>query len=323
MALDMGRRARRDRPCAVLRLGTREPRRVDADARASGARRRSGGGAARAASRPHRDRCGGAGLPRALPKALRRRLGAALPERDAGRPGAAMPRRRGDSRVSNSGRCKDHSLRRSGNHSPAFNAFRGTGYLPEPAGSCERRETRFRGLSLPGVRPRRRCARRPIRCAISRRITAGWRNWPPSTRTGPIFISANVTRNWQLQKRPEIWTLTFEEARRWHPADPDADAAAQGLPNLGRSTIDAIHIRGGAYCFAGTFAAACLRSWGRRARNSPPRQRPPRRRLRHLPPAPALPAGSPLIGRPDTEAAMKLAPVIPPLRWRPRPTSSR
>ena len=28
--------------------------------------------------------------------------------------------------------------------------------------------------------------------------------------------------------------------------------------------------------------------------------------------APALPAGSPLIGRPDTEAAMKLAPVIPP-----------
>ena len=28
--------------------------------------------------------------------------------------------------------------------------------------------------------------------------------------------------------------------------------------------------------------------------------------------APALPAGSPLIGRPDTEAAMKLAPVLPP-----------
>ncbi len=57
------------------------------------ARRGVGRGTARAPSRAHRDRRSGAGLLRSLSQGLRRRLGAALAQCDAGRQGAAMPRR--------------------------------------------------------------------------------------------------------------------------------------------------------------------------------------------------------------------------------------
>jgi pyrroloquinoline quinone biosynthesis protein E len=40
---------------------------------------------------------------------------------------------------------KDFSLREIWEQNPAFNAFRGTGYLPEPCRSCERREIDFGG----------------------------------------------------------------------------------------------------------------------------------------------------------------------------------
>ncbi len=40
---------------------------------------------------------------------------------------------------------RDHSLADIWAHSPAFNAFRGTDFLPEPCASCERREIDFGG----------------------------------------------------------------------------------------------------------------------------------------------------------------------------------
>ena len=40
---------------------------------------------------------------------------------------------------------RDHSLADIWASSPAFNAFRGTDYLPEPCASCERREIDFGG----------------------------------------------------------------------------------------------------------------------------------------------------------------------------------
>ena len=40
---------------------------------------------------------------------------------------------------------KDHSLRDIWENNPAFNAFRGTAFLPEPCQSCERREIDFGG----------------------------------------------------------------------------------------------------------------------------------------------------------------------------------
>jgi pyrroloquinoline quinone biosynthesis protein E len=57
-----------------------------------------GGGIARASSRPYRHRCGGAGLLRPLSKAMRRRLGPPIPQRDTGGQGAALPRGRVDCR---------------------------------------------------------------------------------------------------------------------------------------------------------------------------------------------------------------------------------
>jgi PqqA peptide cyclase len=40
---------------------------------------------------------------------------------------------------------RDHSLREIWEQNPAFNAFRGTGFLPEPCQSCERRDIDFGG----------------------------------------------------------------------------------------------------------------------------------------------------------------------------------
>ena len=65
----------------------------------------AGRGPAHASPRQHRHRRGGAGLLRALSQALRRRLGPALAQRDAGRQGAALPRRGDRFPASNSGTC--------------------------------------------------------------------------------------------------------------------------------------------------------------------------------------------------------------------------
>ena len=73
------RQARRDRACAVERLGAEEPRRADANARAGYARRsRQSRRCARKTSRADRDRRGGPGLFHTFPKNMRRRLGPPL-----------------------------------------------------------------------------------------------------------------------------------------------------------------------------------------------------------------------------------------------------
>ena len=99
LALVAGRQPRRDRACAVLRLGAEEPRRTDADARAGRAGGAAGRDAARQAPRPDRHRRGGAGLLCALSQALRRRLGPPVAQRHARRQGAALPRGRSHSRA--------------------------------------------------------------------------------------------------------------------------------------------------------------------------------------------------------------------------------
>ena len=54
-----------------------------------------------------------------------------------------MPRSR--SRAWSSGTCASIRSPTSGPHSPAFNAFRGTDFLPAPCATCERREIDFGG----------------------------------------------------------------------------------------------------------------------------------------------------------------------------------
>ena len=96
----------RDRACAVLRLGVEEPRHADADA---------GTGRAR---RARRSRTCASVITASIvidavvpdyyaryPEAVRRRLGPALAQRDAGRQGAALSRGGVDSAASNSGTC--------------------------------------------------------------------------------------------------------------------------------------------------------------------------------------------------------------------------
>ena len=107
----------------------------------------------------HRHRCGGAGLSRALPEALRRRLGPALAQRHAVGPGAALPCRRDRFPGSNSGTCASIRSPTSGPTSPAFNAFRGTDWMPEPCRELRAARDRFRRLPLPGLRADRRRAR--------------------------------------------------------------------------------------------------------------------------------------------------------------------
>src|SRR5262249_7166851 len=80
----------RDRSRPILRLGGQEPRDADADACAGRARGLGRRGIARASSGTHRHRRGGAGLLRAFPQTVRRRLGPPLAQRDAGRQGASL-----------------------------------------------------------------------------------------------------------------------------------------------------------------------------------------------------------------------------------------
>ncbi len=157
LALKLKASRDRDRACAVLRLGAEEPRGADADRRAGLARGRRGRGAAPQASRPHRHRRRGAGLSRALPEALRRRLGPALAQRHAVGPGAAVPRRGVDSRPGVLERPRSFAGRHLG-------AFAGLQRVPRhgfPAGALRELRAardRFRRLPLPGLPADRRRA---------------------------------------------------------------------------------------------------------------------------------------------------------------------
>ena len=103
LAQTLGARPARDRPHAILRLGLHQSRGADAGA----ARRRQVDphrrGGAQAPLRHARHRPRRAGLLRAAPEGLRRRLGPQADERRAVRQGAALPRRRNRSRTSSSG----------------------------------------------------------------------------------------------------------------------------------------------------------------------------------------------------------------------------
>ena len=109
-------------------------------------------GGAQAPLRHARHRPRRARLLRAAPEGLRGRLG---PQADEHRPPPARccPATR---RKSIPGlefwTVKDHSLGDIWRHSPAFNAYRGTDWMPEPCRSCERKGDRLGRLSLPGAR---------------------------------------------------------------------------------------------------------------------------------------------------------------------------
>ena len=145
LALVARREPRRDRACAVLRLGAEEPRRADADARAGRRRRcarsRSCARAITAASSSTR-------WCRTTTRAFR------SPASAAGAAARSMSRR--------PARCcpatppksipglefwnvREHSLADIWRNSPAFNAFRGTAWMQEPCRSCARREQDFGG----------------------------------------------------------------------------------------------------------------------------------------------------------------------------------
>ena len=97
------------------------------------------------ASRPYRHRRRGARLLCPLPQALRRRLGTPLAQRHAVGPRAALPRGRDAFPGLEFWSVREHPLQAIWESSPAFNAFRGTDWMPEPCASCPRREQDFGG----------------------------------------------------------------------------------------------------------------------------------------------------------------------------------
>ena len=145
LALELRRQPHRDRARAVLRLGAEEPRGADADRRAGGARRRP---RSRSCARRHHGRIV---------------IDAVVPDYHARFPKPCVGGwGRRSLNVTPSGRVlpchaaesipelefwnvREHSLADIWANSPAFNAFRGTDFLPEPCASCERREIDFGG----------------------------------------------------------------------------------------------------------------------------------------------------------------------------------
>ena len=142
---DARRQPRRDRACAILRLGAEEPRRADAERRAG--RARGGSGRGRCAARHHGEIVIDAVVPdyyARLPKPCvggwgRRSLnvtpaGKVLPCHAAESiPGLEF------------WSVREHSLADIWANSPAFNAFRGTDWMQEPCRSCARRDIDFGG----------------------------------------------------------------------------------------------------------------------------------------------------------------------------------
>ena len=144
LALELGAKRLRDRPYAVLRLGSREPRRADAAAQGDRGRDRAGrGGAARLKGKLVIDMV--------VPDYYAR-----YPKPCAGGWGRIAIN------VSPSGKVspchaaetitglefwnvRHHSLGDIWRDSPAFRAFRGTDWMQEPCRSCDRRETDWGG----------------------------------------------------------------------------------------------------------------------------------------------------------------------------------
>ena len=141
-----GRAPRRDRAHAILRLGVAQPRRPDADAgRGRAVDRHRRGGARRAWPGGWSSTCGARLLCRSIPRPAcggwgRRTLnvtpsGKVLPCHAAETiPGLEFW-----------SRARRMRWPRSGSIRPAFNAFRGTAWMPEPCRSCDRRERDWGG----------------------------------------------------------------------------------------------------------------------------------------------------------------------------------
>ena len=187
---------------------------ADADRRAGAARRRRGRGASPQAPGPDRHRRGGAGLSRALPKPCvggwgRRSLNV-TPS------GRVLPCHAAESIPElEFWNVRDHSLADIWAHSPAFNAFRGTDFLPAPCASCERREIDFGGCRcqaflLTGdaratdpvchLSPHHGLVDRACRGARGRRLRLPAHVTPPDRRE-PIARGGRIVRN-SRQGRP-------------------------------------------------------------------------------------------------------------------------
>ena len=261
------RQPRRDRACAVLRLGAEEPRRADADARAGRRARCARSSSCAQASRPDRHRRRGAGLLRALSEALRRRLGPALAQRHAVRPGAAVPRRRNHSRASSSGTCASIRSPTSGETSPAFKAFRGTDWMPEPCRSCERREDRFRRLPLPGLpADRRRPRDRPGVPSVA--ASCSWsKSWPRCAKTIAYdyrrMLTSRPNCRLPIARRVQLSDTCPKEERSVAPF-ADLRTRSQGPPH--REDSMSFHMSRPALLrlLAGTSPAVLLRRTGLR-----------------------------------------------------------
>ena len=127
------------------------------------------------ASRADRDRCRGAGLLRALPESLRRRLGTPLAQRHAVGQGAALPRGREHSGA----RILERARACARRHLGQFAGVHGVSRHRLDAGAVPLLpEARRRISAAAAARPSRSPAMRarPIRCAISRRATRWWRS---------------------------------------------------------------------------------------------------------------------------------------------------
>ena len=199
--VDARRQAGRDRACAVLRLGAEEPRAADADARAGRSRRASSRKTAQAASRADRDRRRGAGLLRALPESLRRRLGRR--SLNVTPSGKVLPCHAAESIPGLTfWNVREHSLADIWDNSPAFHGVSrhrlDAGALPlMPEG--ERRIS-----AAAAARPSRSPATpaRPIRCAISRRIMRWSANWPRCGRTRHTITGADFCLGMIFLRKP-------------------------------------------------------------------------------------------------------------------------
>ena len=89
---------------------------------------------------------------------------------------------------------RDHSLADIWASSPAFNAFRGTDYLPEPCASCERREIDFGGCRCQAfAADRRRAGDRPGLPPVAG-ARPGCARWRKFTRTSRTITAADRRR---------------------------------------------------------------------------------------------------------------------------------
>ena len=159
------RRADRDRPCAVLRLGTGQSGCAAAESRAARCRDRDSRGGQNPAQRAAGDRLCRARLLCRAAESLHGRLGPALYEHHAGRARIALSRRRelAGLRLSVGARV----LAEIWNSSDAFQRYRGTGWMAEPCRSCDRREIDWGGCRCQAFALTGDAGRTDPACALS------------------------------------------------------------------------------------------------------------------------------------------------------------